>query len=121
MAQKQGTILPPRNWKIDCQRESECPNQDALSSDQLATETAMPDLILYGGDDVTRFRLPRGNYFEDLARLSPYGICAVSGNDDTPECREIISGHNVHSIHCCPLTVGNFAIIGLEGVSFVPA
>jgi len=74
-----------------------------------------PDLILYAGDDIRRFRPHRVNLFEELAGLSGYGLCAVAGNDDAPATRELISGQNVHSVHSSALVVGGFAVVGVEG------
>jgi hypothetical protein len=74
-----------------------------------------PDVILYAGDDVERFRPDGRNYFEELARLSVYGLCAVAGNDENPDSRGLIAGKRVHPVHSCPLIIGPFAVVGLEG------
>ena len=73
-----------------------------------------PDLILYGGDDISRFREAGKNLFEDLARCSRYGICAVIGNDDPPSVRTLISGNTVFNVHKTPVTLGEYTFIGLE-------
>jgi Icc-related predicted phosphoesterase len=86
--------------------------------DQLLKHIAaspQPDLIIYAGDDVDRFRAGGRNYFEELARLSKFGLCAVAGNDENPEARQLIAGANVYRVHSCPLTIGDFAVVGLEG------
>jgi len=74
-----------------------------------------PDLILYAGDDVQRFRPPRRNLFAQIARLSVNGLCAVAGNDDPPACRDLIVGRHVHAVHSCALVLGRFAVVGVEG------
>ena len=76
---------------------------------------ATPDLVLYAGDDIHRFQ-PRGkNLFEEIARVTKYGVCAVAGNDDQPSIRKQITGRKVFPVHSCALVLGNFAIVGLEG------
>lgn len=74
-----------------------------------------PDLILYAGDDIRRFRPPGENLFEELAGLSRYGLCGVAGNDDTPSTRELISGETVYPVHSRALVLGEFAVVGVEG------
>jgi Icc-related predicted phosphoesterase len=74
-----------------------------------------PDLILYAGDDVERFRTSGKNYFDKLAKVARYGLCAVAGNDEHPEHRELIKGRGVYAVHSSPLILVNFAIVGLEG------
>jgi Icc-related predicted phosphoesterase len=74
------------------------------------------DLILYAGDDIARFRPdPKTNYFEQLARLTKYGLCAVAGNDDVPKHRELIKGRRVFNVHRTPVVLGDYLIAGLEG------
>jgi len=74
------------------------------------------DLILYGGDDIARFRPdPKTNYFEQLAALTRYGLCAVAGNDDLPQPRALIGGRKVYEVHSRPVLLGDYCIIGLEG------
>jgi Icc-related predicted phosphoesterase len=79
-----------------------------------------PDLILYAGDDIRRFHEGGTNFFERLADISRYGLCAIAGNDDRPEVRDLITGRNVYSVHCCPLVFESFAIIGVEGAPMFP-
>jgi len=74
-----------------------------------------PDLILYAGDDIGRFRPQCENLFEELAGLSRYGLCAVAGNDDAPATRELITGQNVYPVHSRALVLGEFAVVGVEG------
>jgi Icc-related predicted phosphoesterase len=74
-----------------------------------------PDLILYAGDDIKRFRPPRRNLFQQIARLSVNGLCAVAGNDDPPACRDLIAGKHVYAVHSCALVLGRFAVVGAEG------
>ncbi len=79
-----------------------------------------PDLILYAGDDIRRFHESGTNFFERLADISRYGLCAIAGNDDPPEVRNLITGRNVNSVHSCPLVLGRFAIVGIEGAPQFP-
>lgn len=83
-----------------------------LLVEEISRLPATPDLILYGGDDISRFREPNRNLFEDLARCSRYGICAVSGNDDPR--KDLISGDRVFDVHDLPVILGKYAIVGLE-------
>jgi Icc-related predicted phosphoesterase len=74
------------------------------------------DLILYAGDDIARFRPDaKTNYFEQLAALTRYGLCAVAGNDDDPTQRALITGRSVHEVHRRPVLLGDYCILGLEG------
>ena len=74
------------------------------------------DLILYAGDDIARFRPDsKTNYFEQLAALTRYGLCAVAGNDDVPKQRTLISGRKVYDVHRRPVLLGDYCILGLEG------
>lgn len=79
-----------------------------------------PDLILYGGDDIRRFHENGENFFERLADMSRYGVCAIAGNDDRPDVRNLITGRSVYSVHSCPLVLGEFAIVGIEGAPMFP-
>lgn len=79
------------------------------------------DLILYAGDDITRFRPdPHVNYFSLLAAEARYGLCAVAGNDDLPSARRLIAGPNVWEVHRHPLVLGRFVVIGLDGAPILP-
>jgi Icc-related predicted phosphoesterase/uncharacterized protein YprB with RNaseH-like and TPR domain len=55
------------------------------------------------------------NFFEELARKSTYGICAVIGNDDYHSVSSVIKGMNVFNVNESPLILGKYAIIGMEG------
>jgi len=97
-----------------------------------------PDIIVYAGDDISRFNKipeenipdkliepylessPQKNYFEEIASLSRHGLCAVAGNDDLPFVRYAIRGKNVYNLHEKPLVVGRYAFIGLEGATKPP-
>ena len=79
-----------------------------------------PDLILYAGDDIGRFRPQGENLLEELAGLSRYGLCAVAGNDDAPATRELITGRNVYPVHSRALVLGEFAVVGVEGAPLFP-
>jgi Icc-related predicted phosphoesterase/uncharacterized protein YprB with RNaseH-like and TPR domain len=75
-----------------------------------------PDLILYAGDDIERFRPAGGkNHFEAIASQARYGLCAVVGNDDEPSVRKLVSGKSVLNIHLLPARLGAFAILGVDG------
>ena len=74
-----------------------------------------PDLILYAGDDVKRFRPAGRNLFQQIGKLSANGLCAVAGNDDPPACRDLIAGQHVYAVHSCALVLGRFAVVGAEG------
>jgi Icc-related predicted phosphoesterase len=75
-----------------------------------------PDVIVYAGDDVARFRDNAGkNDFERLAALSRYGLVAVIGNDDGPSAFRHITGEKVYDAHRVTVLIGNVAIIGQEG------
>jgi Icc-related predicted phosphoesterase/uncharacterized protein YprB with RNaseH-like and TPR domain len=92
-----------------------------------------PDLIIYAGDDVDRFNSAtlgiatcnvgnsEINYFEKLAELSEYGLCAVIGNDDPEIMRILIRGKNVFEVENAPKIFGDVAICGLGGASTSPA
>jgi Icc-related predicted phosphoesterase/uncharacterized protein YprB with RNaseH-like and TPR domain len=75
-----------------------------------------PDVIVYAGDDVARFRANVGQTdFERLAALSRYGLVAVIGNDDGPSACEHITGVKVYDAHRVTILIGDVAIIGHEG------
>lgn len=74
-----------------------------------------PDLILYAGDNVKRFRPAGRNLFQQIGKLSANGLCAVAGNDDPPACRDLIAGQHVYAVHSCALVLGRFAVVGAEG------
>lgn len=77
------------------------------------------DLILYGGDDIRRFRpSAEKNLFEGIARCSRYGLCAVIGNDD-PEIK-LLSGNRVINVHIAPAILGDWAVLGVEGAPSPP-
>jgi uncharacterized protein YprB with RNaseH-like and TPR domain len=90
-----------------------------------------PDLILYAGDDIERFRADGENFFESLAGCATHGLCAVVGNDaeaegrsksrpisllkEVTKARSYIGGENVYNVHCVPVIIGDYAVIGSEG------
>ena len=83
---------------------------------ELSKVQPAPDLILYAGDDIARFRPHRNrNYFARIARIARHGLCAVAGNDDLPSARELISGKSIFNVHQRPVSVGGYAILGLDG------
>lgn len=78
-----------------------------------------PDLILYGGDDIERFnRATQENFFELLASKARYGLCAISGNDEPPSARKLISGRRVFNLHHSPARIGDYVILGSEGAPY---
>jgi len=81
------------------------------------TEEIKPDIVLYAGDDVTRFNSPDTeiNYFEEISRRSHYGLGAIIGNDCHPSHREFIYGQNVHELHSNPWDIMGWRVVGLEG------
>lgn len=79
-----------------------------------------PDLILYAGDDIGRFRQGRRNLFQEIAAISRYGLCAVAGNDERPDERKLIAGRKVYPVHARALVLGGFAIVGIEGAPRFP-
>jgi Icc-related predicted phosphoesterase/uncharacterized protein YprB with RNaseH-like and TPR domain len=82
---------------------------------ELSKIQPQPDLILYAGDDIARFRPPGGNLFETIASHARYGLCAVAGNDDLPSASGLISGKSVFNVHSNPVMLGEYAILGVEG------
>ncbi len=92
----------------------------SLLAEEIAKFPVKPDVVLYGGDDISRFREQGKNLFEDLARCSKYGICAVAGNDDSPGHQEHIAGHSVFDVHASPVILGDFAVLGVEGAPSAP-
>ncbi len=89
--------------------------QDIGASIRFIKAQKKPDLILYAGDDIRRFRPARKNHFEEIAKLSRFGLCVVAGNDDPAETRQLITGQNVYPVHSCALVLGHFAIVGVDG------
>ncbi len=87
-----------------------------LLIEELAKVQPRPDLILYAGDDIERFRPPGGkNLFAAIASLARYGLCAVVGNDDQPSVRRLVSGKSVVNVHLFPVRLGAYAILGVDG------
>jgi Icc-related predicted phosphoesterase len=74
-----------------------------------------PDLIIYAGDDVLRFRDGGKNYFEDLASIARFGLVGVIGNDDGPDARGFLSGRGVFEVHSQPVRIGDILVVGIEG------
>jgi Icc-related predicted phosphoesterase len=92
-----------------------------LLIEELSKVQPRPDLILYAGDDIERFRPPGGkNLFELIASHARYGLCAIAGNDDDPSVRGLISGRSVSNVHLSPARLGSYAILGLEGAPSRP-
>ena len=85
-------------------------------------QVEMPDLIVYGGDDVARFRPEPGlNYWSELAACAKYGLVAVHGNDDRPLSTTSILGSGVTDLWRKPLLIGGFSFLGVEGAETTPS
>jgi Icc-related predicted phosphoesterase/uncharacterized protein YprB with RNaseH-like and TPR domain len=88
-----------------------------LLIEELSKLQPPPDIILYAGDDIGRFHEPGGkNLFEAIASFARFGLCAVAGNDEDPSVRQLISGKTVLDVHLCPVRLGDYAILGIDGV-----
>jgi Icc-related predicted phosphoesterase len=91
-----------------------------LLIEELSKLRPCPDLIVYAGDDISRFREQGKNLFAHLGRCSKYGICAAAGNDDSPGHQKHIRGRGVFDVHASPVTLGEFAVLGVEGAPSAP-
>jgi Icc-related predicted phosphoesterase len=116
---KDVTKIRHRSSSLKLLAFSDCRSQDIGTFIARMQEWPKPDLILYGGDDVARFRAGGRNLFEEIAALSRYGLCAVAGNDDGAA-NQHITGANVYAVHTTALELGAFAIVGLEGAPWFP-
>lgn len=112
--------VPHRGGSLRILAFSDYRVQDISALIRFVKSQERPDLIVYAGDDVGRFRQGGKNHFQRLAALSKYGLCAVAGNDDAPEIRKLIAGRHVYSVHSCALVLGRFAIVGIEGAPRFP-
>jgi Icc-related predicted phosphoesterase len=81
----------------------------------VAQRSQKPDLIVYAGDDVMRFRdrVGRRNYWSRLAELSTYGLVAVEGNDTPSVESHRIAGRKVYDLGRRSLVLGDFVFHGL--------
>jgi Icc-related predicted phosphoesterase len=86
----------------------------------LRVNAAGVDAIVYAGDDLNRFHKNGGNYLQLFAVGARHGVFAVAGNDDEPSSRGYIRGDNVYNVHAQPVEIGDFVIIGQEGVENRP-
>lgn len=92
-----------------------------LLIDELSELAPPPDVVLYAGDDIKRFRPPhRKNLFGMLACRARYGLCAVAGNDDELSVRKLISGKSVFNVHASPVILGSYAFLGVDGAPYRP-
>lgn len=90
-----------------------------LFIDELSKLAPPPNVILYAGDDIERFRpSSRKNLFEMLASRARYGLCVVAGNDGRPAVRKLISGKSVFNVHASPVILGGYAFLGVEGAPY---
>lgn len=81
------------------------------------------DFILYGGDDIRRFKEGKINYFSELAKLTKrQTVLAVIGNDDgeLQEVKSIIQSQGVYDLYNEPFICGNTAFMGIEGSTCGP-
>lgn len=111
------TVELPGNLSLRLVAFSDYRSQDIeVLLSELSKVQPPPDLILYAGDDVGRFRPSRRkNYFAAIARFARYGLCAIAGNDDLPSARELIGGKRVFNVHDRPVNIGGYTVIGVEG------
>lgn len=87
-----------------------------LLIEELSKLAPPADLVLYGGDDIARFRPSEShNLFEDIARCSRHGLCAVVGNNEQPTVRGCLSGNSVFNVHAAPVILGDHGVLGVEG------
>jgi len=86
-------------------------------------ERTRPDFILYGGDDLERFRQFGLNQFTELSKLSKTKkVLAVLGNDDFyAQAKEVLKSEGIHDLYNESAIYGNFAFIGLESSTSGPA
>ncbi|MBS1264126.1 MAG: hypothetical protein MAG715_01326 [Methanonatronarchaeales archaeon] len=74
------------------------------------------DLVLYGGDDLSRFINEDANYFEEIARRTSKELfLGVAGNDDLQPLNQIYSSKNVIDLHQRPLVEDEIGFLGQEG------
>lgn len=74
------------------------------------------DLILYAGDDISRFEEEGRNILSELAEETRLGkVLAVMGNDDLPHSQEILESEGVHDLHQEPFVYRDYVFLGQEG------
>ena len=74
------------------------------------------DLILYAGDDISRFDGDGRNVFSELAKETRLGkVLAVIGNDDLPQSKDILEAEGVHDLYREPFVQGDHVFLGQEG------
>lgn len=76
-----------------------------------------PDLILYAGDDVSRFVDISYHHFHGLAQTADAKLGFVLGNDDLPQTLQKIQleTSRVTDLHRTPLDVNGYTILGQSG------
>jgi Icc-related predicted phosphoesterase len=96
--------------------------QDVKDAIALAKREPEPvDVIVYAGDDLTRFRAAGRNYFSELAALSRAGVLlAVAGNDDFFEQKVILAEGAVLDLYERPFVYGETGFLGVEGSTSGP-
>ncbi|MFC4359262.1 ribonuclease H-like domain-containing protein [Halobium salinum] len=74
------------------------------------------DLILYSGDDLSRFVEEGSNYLDELADRAGADLGFVRGNDDLPAAvGPELETDRVHDLHRNPYQHGNYVVVGQEG------
>lgn len=78
-----------------------------------------PDLLLYAGDDLSRFKESETgtDHLAELARLTNDQLALfVRGNDDLPPEQGVqFDSEFTHDLHRCPYSLDRFAFLGQEG------
>jgi Icc-related predicted phosphoesterase/uncharacterized protein YprB with RNaseH-like and TPR domain len=105
-------ILAFSDWRV----------QDVQNAIDLVKSVGEPvDVIVYAGDDLTRFEAPARSYFSELAGLCKAGVLlAVAGNDDGPEQKAILAKGNVRDLYECPFVYRDTVFVGVEGATSGP-
>lgn len=73
-----------------------------------------PDVIVYAGDSVRRFRAGPESW-ADVALLAPHGLCGVLGNECAPDDADAFDQAGCQDLGRAPLVVAGLAFIGLPG------
>jgi Icc-related predicted phosphoesterase/uncharacterized protein YprB with RNaseH-like and TPR domain len=78
-----------------------------------------PDIVIYAGDDVARFKdedeFYEIDWFEELAKCSNYKAFVILGNDDSYEDKSILKAEYVYDLHDDPVIADEYVFIGQEG------
>ena len=89
----------------------------------LANLEPSPDIILYAGDDASRFIDISYHHFHGLAQTADAELGFVLGNDDLPQTLQKLKleTSRVTDLHQTPLSVNGYTILGQSGDVGVPA